>query len=128
MPSRYAEWMYDWEHRLTSVDNNRVVRPLGWGVEWARDWPCRNGWRPGQIPDDPEKFFVEWNRRIVADSDTFYAYDRPDDYRLEHRAIQVFSTREIPDLKLEAKVKGTSARSEERRVGKECRSRWSPYH
>ena len=23
---------------------------------------------------------------------------------------------------------GTTARSEERRVGKECRSRWSPYH
>ena len=23
---------------------------------------------------------------------------------------------------------GTIARSEERRVGKECRSRWSPYH
>ena len=23
---------------------------------------------------------------------------------------------------------GVSARSEERRVGKECRSRWSPYH
>ena len=23
---------------------------------------------------------------------------------------------------------GASARSEERRVGKECRSRWSPYH
>src|SRR5689334_5124180 len=23
---------------------------------------------------------------------------------------------------------GTQARSEERRVGKECRSRWSPYH
>ena len=25
-------------------------------------------------------------------------------------------------------VKGTLGRSEERRVGKECRSRWSPYH
>ena len=25
-------------------------------------------------------------------------------------------------------VKGTMRRSEERRVGKECRSRWSPYH
>src|SRR3712207_8417153 len=25
-------------------------------------------------------------------------------------------------------VRGTVARSEERRVGKECRSRWSPYH
>ena len=23
---------------------------------------------------------------------------------------------------------GNAARSEERRVGKECRSRWSPYH
>ena len=25
-------------------------------------------------------------------------------------------------------VKGIGTRSEERRVGKECRSRWSPYH
>ena len=25
-------------------------------------------------------------------------------------------------------VEGVRARSEERRVGKECRSRWSPYH
>ena len=25
-------------------------------------------------------------------------------------------------------VRGTSVRSEERRVGKGCRSRWSPYH
>ena len=25
-------------------------------------------------------------------------------------------------------LRGTAARSEERRVGKECRSRWSPYH
>ena len=27
-----------------------------------------------------------------------------------------------------SKVRGKKARSEERRVGKECRSRWSPYH
>jgi len=52
MPSRYAQWMYDWETRLTSVDNNRVVRPLEWGVEWARDWPCRNGYALGHIPED----------------------------------------------------------------------------
>ena len=26
------------------------------------------------------------------------------------------------------KVSKTTTRSEERRVGKECRSRWSPYH
>ena len=27
-----------------------------------------------------------------------------------------------------AEMRGVKARSEERRVGKECRSRWSPYH
>ncbi len=111
MPSRYAQWMYDWEHRLTSVDNNRVIRPLDWGVEFTRDWPCRNGFRPGQLPsvaqDDPEKFILDYNRRIVAASDEFYSYTKPTDFRLETREVQVFSTREVPDPKLEAKVKGT---------------------
>src|SRR6202161_4793997 len=113
MPSRYAQWMYDWEHRLTSVDNNRVVRPLEWGVQFTRDWSCRNGFRPGQMPavakDDPEKYILDYNRRIVAASDEFYSYTRPTDFRLEKREVQVFSTREVPDLKLEAKVKGTFA-------------------
>ncbi len=116
--------MYDWEHRLTSVDNNRVVRPLEWGVEWAREWPCRNG-RNGHgtvehekiagegaratHADNPEEFFLDFNRRIVADSDEFYSYARPTDFRLERREVQVFSTREVPDPELEAKVKGTHA-------------------
>jgi dienelactone hydrolase len=101
--------MYDWEHKLTSVDNNRVVRPLEWGTEWARDWPCRNGWQPGQEVSDPAKFLIDFNRRIVAASDDFFSYRRPTDYRLERREVQVFSTRQIPDLNLEAKVKGTFA-------------------
>ena len=109
MPSRYAQWMYDWETKLTSVDNNRVVRPLEWGVEWARDWPCRNGYAPGHVPEDSEKFLREYNRRIVAASDEFYSYARPTDFHLERREVQVFSTREIPDPKLEAKVRGTHA-------------------
>lgn len=109
MPSRYAQWMYDWEHRLTSVDNNRVVRPLDWGIEWTQHWPCRNGFRQGLTPDDAEKFFIDYNRRILAASDDFFSYKRPTDYRLEHREVQVFSTREVPDPKLEAKVKGTYA-------------------
>ena len=107
MASRYAQWMYDWEHRLTSVDNNRVVRPLEWGVEWTRDWPCRNGYRPGQVAENPERFILDYNRRIVAASDEFYSYQRPTDFRLERREVQVFSTREVPDSNLEAKVKGT---------------------
>ncbi len=109
MPSRYAQWMYDWEHRLTSVDNNRVVRPLEWGADWAQQWPCRNGCSPEHAAQSPEKFFLDYNRRIVAASDEFYSYEKPTDYRLERREVQVFSTREVPDPKLEAKVRGTFA-------------------
>ena len=100
--------MYDWETRLTSVDNNRVVRPLEWGVEWAQDWPCRNGVAPGQTPRDPEKFFTEYNRRIVRRQRRFLFLRDPKDFRLERREVQVFSTRETPDPKLEEKVRGTS--------------------
>ena len=109
MPSRYAQWMYDWEGRLTSVDNNRVVRPLEWGTEWARGWPCRNGFAPGYRPADAEKFLREYNQRIIASSDEFYSYATPGDFRLERREVQVCSTREIPDPKLEQKVRGTYA-------------------
>ncbi len=31
-------------------------------------------------------------------------------------------------LQIKSNGNGQSTRSEERRVGKECRSRWSPYH
>ncbi|HVI08926.1 MAG TPA: abhydrolase domain-containing 18, partial [Candidatus Binatia bacterium] len=79
MPSRYAQWMYEWEHRLTSVDNNRVVRPLEWGLDWAERWPCQNGWRPGQAVHDPARFYADFNRRIVAHSDDFYSYPPPSD-------------------------------------------------
>jgi len=109
MPSRYAQWMYDWETRLTSVDDNRVVRPLDWGVEWAQGWPCRNGFSPGHVPDDCEAFLRDFNRRIVAASDEFYSYDRPADFRLERREVKVFSTRAVPDPRLEEKVRGTHA-------------------
>ena len=109
MPSRYAQWMYDWEHRLTSVDDNRVVRPLEWGVEWAREWPCRNGYRAGYEPENSQKFLLDYNRRILAASDEFFSYPRPTDYRLERREVEVFSTRAVPDLELEAKVRGTFA-------------------
>ena len=101
--------MYNWETRLTSVDNNRVVRPLEWGLEWAQSWPCRNGHKPGSAIADPEKFLREYNERIVASSDEFFSYQRPKDFHLERREVQVFSTRDVPDPRLEEKVRGTHA-------------------
>src|SRR5579864_8765573 len=91
MPSPYARWMYNWETRLTSVDNNRVVRPLEWGIEWSREWPCRNGFLPAQTAADCEHYLREFNRRAVAASDDFFAYNTPTDFRVETREVQVFS-------------------------------------
>ena len=39
-----------------------------------------------------------------------------------------FSDRISPDRSVFFSYLGLGFRSEERRVGKECRSRWSPYH
>src|SRR5256885_1398052 len=103
MPSRYAQWMYDWETRLTSLDNNRVVRPLEWGAEWTQHWPGRNGGPSGQSPRELLEYFSHFNDRIVAKSDEFYSYRKPADFRLERREVQVFSTREVPDPRLETK-------------------------
>jgi hypothetical protein len=98
--------MYDWETRLTNVDNNRVVRPLDWGIEWSDGWPCRDGLAPGGRPNDPETYLRSYNERIVARSDEFYSYRVPTDFRLEERPVQVFSTRAYPEPKLERQVRG----------------------
>ena len=109
MPGFYQKWMHEWENRLTAVDNNRVVRALEWGVDWARDWPCRNGVPAGQMPPYPEKYFADYNERIIANSDDFYSYRVTSDFRLEQREVRVHSTREVPDPKQEEKVRGTYA-------------------
>ncbi|HEX3320456.1 MAG TPA: abhydrolase domain-containing 18 [Terriglobales bacterium] len=108
MASWYERWMYDWEMRLTSVDNNRVVRPLEWGMDWAREWPCQDAVATIEATD-PETFFCDFNRRIIQNSDEFYSYTAPTDFRLERREVQVFSTREVPDPKLDEAVRGTFA-------------------
>ncbi len=101
--------MYNWETRLTQVDNNRVVRPLEWGIGWTHEWPCRNGFMVAQTDEQCERYLREYNLRAVASSDEFFSYEPPRDFRLERRAVQVFSTREIPDPRLEAKVRGSHA-------------------
>jgi dienelactone hydrolase len=109
MPSLYARWMHDWETRLTQVDNNRVVRPMEWGIEWTRDWPCRNGSQPVVTPAECEAYLRHYNARAVAASDEFFSYQIPRDFGLETREVQVFSTRHVPDPRLEEKVRGTRA-------------------
>src|SRR5690348_14099162 len=44
----------------------------------------------------------------------------------ELQGVEDLPAKSLPDIKKNPKI--TVLRSEERRVGKECRSRWSPYH
>ena len=50
--------------------------------------------------------------------------------RFRRRSIVVSKAKRMVDVSIAlfARFAGNSRRSEERRVGKECRSRWSPYH
>jgi hypothetical protein len=91
LPSLYQKWMHSWETRLTTRDTNRLVRPMEWGLDWARRWPLVNGDSPGR-EEDYESYVHELNHRIVAGSDEFFTYTTPTDFRLETRKIEVFPT------------------------------------
>jgi dienelactone hydrolase len=96
MRKLWERWMFAWETHLTTRDTNRIVRPLEWGIEWTRSWPQVNGSFP-PTPDelghaDSERYFNELNRRIVSDSDRFFSYEIPSDFRLEERLPKLFPT------------------------------------
>ena len=63
-------------------------------------------------PWSPHALSGEWSEPVVIDSGPSNAYRTDIAFDKKGNAIAVFEQK----------------RSEERRVGKECRSRWSPYH
>ena len=78
--------MFDWETRLTTRDNNRVVRPFEWGEDWAEGWPVPHAApRREAAFAEHESFFQEVNRSIIAQSEEFFAYTPSDDYQLSTR-------------------------------------------
>src|SRR2546422_599502 len=87
------------------------------------------------IPEEVRKVIKHWSQ--LAD---YWAVDWDFKSDTFHNQWQTYRTRKDPKIELETKytyfesgkymivVKVIDVRSEERRVGKECRSRWSPYH
>jgi hypothetical protein len=114
---KYARWMYEWETRLTTRDENRVVRPLEWGFEWIAPFLRENGFAealPGpELVADPalaEAAMVLINQFLVRHSDSFFGYRRPTDFRLEERAPQLFPTNVRPEtLAQDAAIKQQAA-------------------
>src|SRR5471030_2307649 len=87
---RYSRWMYEWETRLTTRDENRVVRPLEWGFEWIEPFLESHGFSsaiPGpEVIRDPaaaEAAMVRINQLLIRHSDAFFSYERPTDFRLK---------------------------------------------
>ena len=116
----YARWMYGWEWRLTTRDENRIVRPLEWGFDWIAPWLERHGFSK-LIPDsdalrDPVKAegaLIEINRLLIENSKLFYSYERPTDFRLEERHPQLYPTNVRPEtLARDAELKAQAENGE----------------
>src|SRR5271163_4290132 len=116
----YANWMYRWETALTTRDENRIVRPLEWGFDWLDDYIDRRGIRvklfgPTQrLPAEDQA--AQWamlrlGDDIIRNSEIFFGYCTPSDFRLEERHPQLFPTNVRPEtLKKDAMLRQSAAK------------------
>ncbi|MGD1105492.1 MAG: abhydrolase domain-containing 18 [Terracidiphilus sp.] len=100
----YARRMYAWETRLSTRDENRVVRPLEWGFEWITPFLEEHGFGAAvpepDIVRDPaaaEAAMLRINELLIHHSDVFFGYERPTDFRLEERHPELFPTNVRPE-------------------------------
>jgi dienelactone hydrolase len=117
----YARWMYGWETRLTTRDENRVVRPLEWGFDWLRPFLDEAGLSARvdrlEAAGNGEAAMVEVNEAILADSDRFFGYEMPTDFRLEERHPMLFPTNVRPEtLERDARLKHLAAEGKTERA------------
>ena len=114
---QYARWMYEWETRLTTRDENRIVRPLEWGFEWLEPFLESHGFSaalpgPEATRGDAaaEEAMVRINQLLIRHSDVFFGYERPTDFRLEERHPELFPTNVRPEtLAKDAEIKRLAA-------------------
>lgn len=109
----YARWMYHWETRLTTRDENRVVRPLEWGFDWIAPFLESHGLGEAELSKAAsgdaavsEAAMIGINELLIRHSDEFFGYERPTDFRLEERYPQLFPTNVRPETLLaDAEIK-----------------------
>src|SRR5256886_13604809 len=70
------------------------------------------------------RFDCDWSSDVCS-SDLFLVAPAGGEVALPHRVVEQRADHERRVLQV---LERLEQRSEERRVGKECRSRWSPYH
>jgi hypothetical protein len=105
--------MYEWETRLTTRDENRVVRPLEWGFEWLEPFMQSHGFGAAMpsahVARDnaaAEAAMVRISELLIQNSDKFFGYERPTDFRLEERHPLLFPTNVRPEtLAMDAEIR-----------------------
>jgi hypothetical protein len=113
----YERWMYDWEWRLTTRDENRIVRPLEWGFDWIVPFLECHGFNnvipteaEQQDPAKAEAALLRINQHLIQHSDVFFGYEKPTDFRLEERYPELFPTNVRPEtLAQDAELKHLAA-------------------
>ena len=104
----------DWKFVSADEKDGRLVVPKGsMGHRWDKEpgkWNMKLENTVDDKPYDPALTFLKSNDEVVQTEFIEWGLDKK-------------SLRGVPVKKVK-----TTSRSEERRVGKECRSRWSPYH
>ena len=103
----YADWMWRWETALTTRDTNRIVRPLEWGFDWL---PATH---PSPDGGADEAEMIALSAQLAANSENFFSYATPTDFRVEHRPPQLFPTNVRPEtLAQDADLKQKAATGE----------------
>lgn len=76
-------WMHKRERYFTFLNDNRVVHPFGWGVEFIKENP--NG-------EDPRQFFRQYTKKVLADSDAFFHLPEIKNYKFNNKQVTWTST------------------------------------
>src|SRR5256885_13820506 len=87
----------------------------------------RNSFEPGNMSENIAVGMVGYKFMGKAHSNAYRQINQFFDLPLRPR-LKTICGRDKPKVEKMAQRWGWEIRSEERRVGKECRSRWSPYH
>ena len=102
--------------RSAVADRGRIVAGIDPHASLLEAW---------SLPDTPEGLREFSRRSLAAVAGTVAAIKPQSAFFERHGSAGVAVLEELLRDAREAEV---LTRSEERRVGKECRSRWSPYH
>jgi hypothetical protein len=82
-----ARAFHAWERRLASVDNNRIVRPFEWGLDWAG--------LPGDAPD-PAAALARHAAEVMRDTDAFFTAPASPGFAYRDGVVEFPSALETP--------------------------------